>query len=141
MAYQSYLGWRVVRHPAKQNLFFFFFFCYHHSEFLLHHSEFYFFFCYIILNFLFSSVTLWIFFFFFFFFFFFLLHHSEFFFLLLHYSEFGGAGSVTVIIRGNEHGYPSSNPGWGWLLILLGKVWIQLFYCQLWVNSWVDLAL
>ena len=58
-----------------------------------------------------------------------------------HYITHGGAHDVmAIIIIGNGHGEPSSNPGWGWLhfhivLILFGKVWIQLFSIQLWVNS------
>ena len=45
--------------------------------------------------------------------------------------------------RGNGHGLTSSNPGQDWLhfhiaLIPLGKVCIQLFSLQLWVNSRTD---
>ena len=45
-----------------------------------------------------------------------------------------------VIVVGNGHGDSSSNPGQEWLhfhiaLIPLGKVWIQLFSPQQWVNS------
>ena len=55
----------------------------------------------------------------------------------------GGARGVIVIAVGNEHGDTSSNPGRDWLhfhiaLIPLGKVWIQLFSLQLWVNSRAD---
>ena len=55
----------------------------------------------------------------------------------------GGAHGVMVIIVGNGHGDISSNPGQDWLhfhiaLIPLGKVWIQLFSLQLWVNSRTD---
>ena len=50
---------------------------------------------------------------------------------------------VVVIVVGNGHGDTSSNPGPDWLLfhialIPLGKVWIQLFFLQLWVNSRAD---
>ena len=50
---------------------------------------------------------------------------------------------VVVIVIGNGHGDTSSNPGRDWLhftiaLIPLGKVWIQLFSLQLWVNSRTD---
>ena len=60
-----------------------------------------------------------------------------------HNSANGGARSVMVIAVGNGHGDMSSNPGWDWLhfhitLIPLGKVWIQLFSLQLWVNSRAD---
>ena len=54
-----------------------------------------------------------------------------------------GACGVMVIVVGNWHGDTSSNPG-QWLisfhiaLIPLGKVWIQLFSLQLWVNSRAD---
>ena len=52
----------------------------------------------------------------------------------------GGARGVMVTAVGNGHGDASSNPGRDWLhftliLIPLGKVWIQLFSLQLWVNS------
>ena len=55
----------------------------------------------------------------------------------------GGSRGVMVIVVGNGHGDSSSNPGWEWLhfhiaLIPLGKVWIQLFSLQLWVNSRTD---
>ena len=54
-----------------------------------------------------------------------------------------GARGVMVIVVGNEHGDMSSNPGRDWLhfhiaLIPLGKVWIQLFSLQLWVNCRAD---
>ena len=53
---------------------------------------------------------------------------------------------VMLIIVGNGHGDLSSNPEWGCLhfyivLISLGKVWIQLFSFQLWVNSRADWSL
>ena len=59
------------------------------------------------------------------------------------YLQLGGASGVVVIAVGNEHGDTSSNPGRYWLtfhiaLIPLGKVWIQLFSLQLWVNSRTD---
>ena len=55
-------------------------------------------------------------------------------------SSRGGACGVMVIVAGNGHDDTSSNPGRDWLhfhiaLIPLGKVWIQLFSFQLWVNS------
>ena len=53
----------------------------------------------------------------------------------------GGACGVMVIVIGNGHSDTSSNPGRDWFhiaLILLGKVWIQLFSLQLWVNSRAD---
>ena len=52
-----------------------------------------------------------------------------------------GARGVIVTVAGIGHGDTSSNP---WLiafhiaLIPLGKVWIQLFSLQLWVNSRAD---
>ena len=48
---------------------------------------------------------------------------------------------VTVIVAGIGHGDKSSNPGliaFRIALIPLGKVWIQLFSLQLWVNSRAD---
>ena len=48
---------------------------------------------------------------------------------------------VMVIIVGIGHGDTSSNPGliaFHIALIPLGKVWIQLFSLQLWVNSRAD---
>ena len=56
-------------------------------------------------------------------------------------SLFGGARGVMVIVAGNGHGDTSSNPGliaFHIALIPLGKVWIQLFSLQLWVNSRAD---
>ena len=54
----------------------------------------------------------------------------------------GGARGVMVIVVGNGHGDTSSNPGrdiaFHIALISLGKVWIQLFSLQLWVNSRAD---
>ena len=50
----------------------------------------------------------------------------------------GSARGVMVIVAGIGHGDTSSNPGliaFHIALILLGKVWIQLFSLQLWVNS------
>ena len=54
-----------------------------------------------------------------------------------------GVRGVMVIVVGNGHGDTSSNPGRDWLhfhivLIPLGKVWIQLFSLQLWVNCRTD---
>ena len=52
-----------------------------------------------------------------------------------------GASGVMVIAAGIGHGDTSSNPGliaFHIALIPLGKVWIQLFSLQLWVNSRVD---
>ena len=50
-----------------------------------------------------------------------------------------GACGVVVIVAGNGHGDTSSNSGpeiaFHMALIPLGKVWIQLFSLQLWVNS------
>ena len=49
-----------------------------------------------------------------------------------------GARGVMVIVSGIGHGDTSSNPGliaFHIALIPLGKVWIQLFSLQLWVNS------
>ena len=58
-------------------------------------------------------------------------------------SSFGGARDVMVIVVGNGHSDSSSNPGRGLIafpiaLIPLGKVRIQLFSLQLWVNSRTD---
>ena len=56
----------------------------------------------------------------------------------------GGACVVMVIVVGNGHGDTSSNPGlitFHIALIPLGKVWIQLFSLQLWVNSRADWVL
>ena len=59
------------------------------------------------------------------------------------YRRRGGARSVMVIVIGNGYGDMSSNP-WTRLmafhkaLIPVGKVWIQLFTLQLWVNSRAD---
>ena len=54
----------------------------------------------------------------------------------------GGARGVMVIVVGNGHSDTSSNPGrdiaFHITLIPLGKVWIQLFSPQLWVNSRAD---
>ena len=55
----------------------------------------------------------------------------------------GGARGVMVIVVGNGHGDTSSNPGGDRLhfhisLIPLGKIWIQLFSLQQWVNSRTD---
>ena len=55
----------------------------------------------------------------------------------------GGARGVMVIVAGNGHDDTSSNPGQDWLyfhiaLILLGKIWIQLFSPHLWGNSRAD---
>ena len=55
------------------------------------------------------------------------------------YTSFGGARGVMVIVVGNGHGDTSSNPQRDWLH--LGKVWIQLFLLQLWVNSRTYLVL
>ena len=63
---------------------------------------------------------------------------------LLFYRACGGARGVMVIGVGNGHGDTSSNPERNWLhftLIPLGKVWIQLFSLQLWVNSRTDRVL
>ena len=52
-----------------------------------------------------------------------------------------GARGVMVIVAGIGHGDTSSNPGliaFHIALIPLGKVWIQLFSLQLWVNSRAD---
>ena len=54
---------------------------------------------------------------------------------------FGGACGVKVIIAGIGHGNTSSNPGliaFHIALIRLGKVLIQLFSLQLWVNNRAD---
>ena len=58
----------------------------------------------------------------------------------------GGARGIMVIVVGNGHGDTSSNPEQEWLhfhiaLIPLGKVWIQLFSFQVWVNSLTDWVL
>ena len=56
-------------------------------------------------------------------------------------SEVGGASGVMVIVSGIGHGDTSSNPrliAFHIALISLGKVWIQLFSLQLWVNSRAD---
>ena len=48
---------------------------------------------------------------------------------------------VMVIVAGIGHGDTSSNPGliaFHIALIPLGKVWIQVFSLQLWVNSRAD---
>ena len=53
----------------------------------------------------------------------------------------GGARGVMVIVERIGHGDTSSNPGliaFNIALIPLGKVWIQLFSLQLWVNSSAD---
>ena len=53
-------------------------------------------------------------------------------------SHNGGVRGVMVTDVGNEHGDASPNPilfVFRVALILLGKVWIQLFSLQLWVNS------
>ena len=57
--------------------------------------------------------------------------------------ERGGARGVMVIVTGYGHGDTSSIPGQDWLhfhiaLIPLGKVWIQLFSLQQWINSRAD---
>ena len=52
--------------------------------------------------------------------------------------EEGGVRGVMVIVEGIGHGDTSSNPGliaFHIALIPLGKVWVQLFSLQLWVNS------
>ena len=51
-----------------------------------------------------------------------------------------GARGVMVIVAGIGHGDTSSNPRnpFHIALIPLGKVWIQLFSLQLWVNSRAD---
>ena len=53
-----------------------------------------------------------------------------------------GARSVMVIVIWNGHGATSSNPGediaFHIALIPLGKLWIQLFSLQLWVNCRAD---
>ena len=52
-----------------------------------------------------------------------------------------GIRGVMVIVAGYGHGDTSSNPGliaFHIALIPLGKVWIQLFSLQLWVNSRAD---
>ena len=48
-----------------------------------------------------------------------------------------------VIIVGNEYGNKSWTTTFAFCkaLILLGKVWIQLFSLPLWLNSWADWAL
>ena len=53
----------------------------------------------------------------------------------------GGARGVIVIVARIGHGDTSSNPGliaFHIALMPLGKVWIQLFSLQLWVNSRAD---
>ena len=53
----------------------------------------------------------------------------------------GGTRGVMVMVAGIGHGDTSSNPGliaFHIALIPLGKVWIQLFSFQLWVNSRAD---
>ena len=53
----------------------------------------------------------------------------------------GSACSVMVIVAGIGHGDTSSNPGliaFHIALVPLGKLWIQLFSPQLWVNSGAD---
>ena len=48
---------------------------------------------------------------------------------------------VMVIVAGIGQGGTSSNPGltaFHIALISLGKVWIQLFFLHLWVNSRAD---
>ena len=53
----------------------------------------------------------------------------------------GGARGVMVIVAGIGHSDMSSNPGliaFHIALIPLGKVWIQLFSLQIWVNSKAD---
>ena len=53
----------------------------------------------------------------------------------------GGARGVMVIVAGIGHGDTSSNPGliaFHIALIPLGKVWVQLFSLQLWVDSRAD---
>ena len=61
---------------------------------------------------------------------------------LCYINDYGGARGVIVIVIGNGHGDTSSNPGrdivFHIALIPLGKVWIQLFSLQLWVNSRTD---
>ena len=50
-------------------------------------------------------------------------------------------GGVMVIVAGIGHGGTSSNPrliAFHIALIPLGKVWIQLIFLQLWVNSRAD---
>ena len=58
------------------------------------------------------------------------------------YNKIGkGARGVMVIVAGIGHYDTSSNPGlipFHIALIPLGKVWIQLFSLQLWVNSRAD---
>ena len=57
------------------------------------------------------------------------------------YKTRGGARGVMVIVAGIGHGDTSSNPGliaFHIALIPLGKVWIQLFSLQQWVNSRAD---
>ena len=53
----------------------------------------------------------------------------------------GGSRGVIVIVVGNGYDDTSSNPGRDWLHFTLGKVWIQLFSLQLWVNSRTDWVL
>ena len=55
--------------------------------------------------------------------------------------DIGGARGVMIIVAGIGHGDTSSNSGLNAFhiaLIPLGKVWIQLFSLQLWVNSRAD---
>ena len=57
------------------------------------------------------------------------------------YIKTGGARGVMVIVAGIGHGDTSSNPGlitFHIALIPFGKVCIQLFSLQLWVNSRAD---
>ena len=46
-----------------------------------------------------------------------------------------GGVSIMVIIAGNGTGNLSSNAGWGFVLMLSEKSWINLFSHQLWVNN------
>ena len=61
------------------------------------------------------------------------------------YKYIGGVCGVKVIIVMSGLSDKSLNPGWDFTFhiaqILLGKVWIQLFFLQLWVNSRTDQAL
>ena len=61
------------------------------------------------------------------------------FFLLIN-ARYGGARGVMVIVVGNGHGHKSWTKliAFHIVLIPLGKVWIQLFSLQLWVNSMAD---
>ena len=61
----------------------------------------------------------------------------------VHQQSLGGARGVMVIVAGYGNGDTSSNPGRDWLhfhiaLIPFGKVWIQIFSLQFWVNSRTD---